>query len=194
MGNLILIKHSKPTISSSIPSCEWTLSEEGINKARLLATPLRNFLFNTVYSSIEPKAIETAEIIGKELNKQVDIRQGIHEHERHKHRKIYPEDQWKTIIREFFDYPNDLVFGQETAASAQKRFDSSVGKLLKDRPANEDIVIVAHGTVISLFIDEYNQVDVMEIWNSLGLPAYAVLDAESFRLYDIVNMNGKGSR
>lgn len=187
LKKLILIKHSIPTISSEIPSNKWTLSEEGIQKANLFVLNLEKYNFKRIFSSDEPKAIETANIFGGKLNKEVEIIKGIHEHERNSNRVIYPKEQWEELMRSFFEFPNKLIFGDETATEARIRFRTSILKLVSANPPDEDIVVVTHGTVMSLFISEYNEVDIFKVWNSFGLPSYAELNADSFILNDIFN-------
>lgn len=189
MRKLILIKHSIPTISSEIPSNEWTLSEEGINKAKLFAPNLDKYNFGKIFTSEEPKAIQTARIFGEKLNKELEIIKGIHEHKRNSNRVIYPKEQWERLMRSFFESPNELIFGDETATEARIRFRTSILKLVNDNPTDEDILVVTHGTVMSLFISEYNEVDIFKVWNSFGLPSYAELNADSFILNDINNIN-----
>ncbi|SDL86841.1 histidine phosphatase family protein [Sediminibacillus halophilus] len=188
MGQLLLIKHAKPIISSSIPSSNWVLSNAGIKQAAKLAPFLDKYDFSTIFTSEEPKAIHTARIIATELNQQVEIKKGLHEHERHQNRIIYPENEWQSIIKSFFDCPNDLVFGAETASEAFDRFDAAVKSLIHSQSRQEDMVIVAHGTVISLFVARYNLVNPYEIWQKLGMPAYVKLDLKTFQLQSVQNM------
>lgn len=188
LSKLILIKHSMPTISSELPSNEWTLSEEGTNKANLFASNLEKYNFRKIFSSDEPKAIETARIFGEILNKEVEIIKGIHEHERNSNRVIYPKEQWEGLMRSFFESPNELIFGNETATEAKNRFRTSILKLVSAHPTDEDIVVVTHGTVMTLFISEYNEIDIFNVWNSFGLPSYAELSSDGFILNDIINI------
>jgi len=189
LRKLILIKHSMPTISSEILSNEWRLSEEGIQKANLFAPYLEKYNFKKIFSSEEPKAIETARILGENLNKEGQIIRGIHEHERNSNRVIYPKEQWEELMKKFFESPNELIFGDETANEAKNRFKSSILNIASEHPVEEDIVIVTHGTVMSLFISEYNEVDLFNVWNTFGLPSYAELNADSYVLNDIFNLS-----
>lgn len=189
MGKLILIKHSMPTLSSETPPNEWTLSEEGIKKAILFAPYLEKYNFGKIFSSEEPKAIQTARIFGEKLNKKVEIIKGIHEHERNSNRVIYPKEQWEELMKSFFEFPNELIYGEETAAEAKIRFRTSILKLVNDNPTDEDIVVVTHGTVMTLFISEYNEIDIFNVWKSFGLPSYAELSSDGFILNDIFNIN-----
>ena len=189
MGKIILIKHSMPNVTSDIPSKKWTLSEEGIINTKLLALKLEKFNFNKIYSSDEPKAMETAQILGNQFLKTVEVIKGIHEQERESNRTIYPRDQWKKLMKKFFDFPDELIFGDETANAAKERFSTAIHNLIESNPRDEDIVVVTHGVVMSLFISKYNDIDIFNVWDTLGLPSYAELNANDFRLNDIVNLD-----
>nr|WP_245208189.1 histidine phosphatase family protein [Sediminibacillus dalangtanensis] len=164
------------------------LSDEGNDQTAKLAPLLDKYNFHTIFSSEEPKAIHTAKIIGTELNRQHEFKKDLHEHERDTNRKIYPENEWQSLIKSFFDRPNDLVFGAETANESLKRFDTAVKSLVHVQSCQEDTIIVAHGTVISLFVAKYNHVNAFTLWQKLGMPSYVELDLKNFQLQNVVNM------
>lgn len=41
---------------------------------------------------------------------------------------------------------------------------------------------------MSLFISEYNEVDIFRLWEIFGLPSFAELNTKDFILNDIVNI------
>ncbi len=53
--------------------------------------------------------------------------------------------------RAFFERPDELVWGHETARQAGSRFEGAVRRVL-DEWEEDVVVIVAHGTVISLLV------------------------------------------
>ncbi|MDP7104342.1 MAG: histidine phosphatase family protein [SAR202 cluster bacterium] len=65
------------------------------------------------------------------------------------------------------------------------RFDQSIATII-DSETDSDIVVVAHGAVITLFLARHAGVDPMDVWRSLGLPSYAVLALPDYALLDIV--------
>jgi broad specificity phosphatase PhoE len=50
------------------------------------------------------------------------------------------------------------------------RFDQSIATII-DSETDSDIVVVAHGAVITLFLARHAGVDPMDVWRSLGLPS-----------------------
>ncbi|MBO8156315.1 MAG: histidine phosphatase family protein [Bacillaceae bacterium] len=188
MGKLLLIKHSNPIIDSEKPSNQWILSEEGKQRAELLAHRLENYHFSQIITSTEPKAKETADIAAKKLGKRVLENEGLHEHQRESNRIIYPRDEFEHIMKTFFLYPDRLIFGEETALQAKDRFKNAVLEITNNIQREEDLVIITHGTVITLFVSNYNSIDSFQFWNSLGLPSIVELNLDGYDLHKIIQV------
>ena len=174
---LILVKHSLPEIVEGLPAREWKLSDVGRIRAQQIAKRLHHFQPEIIVSSTEPKAVETAEIIARDHKLELHIVDGLHEHDRSK-TSFLSRDEFQAAVREFFEKPDVLVFGSETADEAYTRFDQAVRSVLYCHP-NETLVIVAHGTVISLFVSRLTGISDWSLWNELGLPSFVVIDIES---------------
>ena len=76
---------------------------------------------------------------------------------------LNPEDLDRGI-RELFERPGKVVFGEESAAAALARFEAAVAGL------REPAVVVTHGTVLSLYAAPRIGRDVYELWGGLELP------------------------
>jgi 2,3-bisphosphoglycerate-dependent phosphoglycerate mutase len=187
MRKLVLIKHAMPILSAHVPSNQWALSDEGKEKAKVLSNYVKEYETSRLFSSTEPKAIETAQIVGNQLNREVIVRDNLHEHLRSTKRKIYPTDEFHHIIRKFFKYPDVLIFGEETANIAKRRFLNAVDNVIKEAPSDEDVVIITHGTVMTLFISHYNEVNEFDVWRSFGLPSIVELSLDDFSLIRFIN-------
>lgn len=177
---LILVRHSLPEIVEDIPAREWHLSSEGTARARRLANRLTAYHPEVLFSSAESKAKETAEAIGEPNHLPVDIVEGLHEHDRSEARYL-SRNEFQNTIREFFLKPDELVFGKETANQAHGRFLKTIQSILETH-ANKTVIIVSHGTVISLFVARLIGTSEHSLWNQLGLPGYVVLDITSNKL------------
>jgi broad specificity phosphatase PhoE len=175
--HLILVKHSLPEIVENLPAREWKLSAEGRIRAQQLAERLRPFQPEYIISSLEPKAKETAEIIAGTYNLEFHIADDLHEHDRSKTPHL-SKDDFQAAMHEFFEKSDKLVFGSETADEAYARFYQAVRSVLDCHP-DEVIVIVSHGTVISLFVSRLIGISGLSLWNELGLPSFLVIDVES---------------
>jgi broad specificity phosphatase PhoE len=124
--------------------------------------------------SSEPKAQETAEIIAQQLQLELHTIENLHEHDR-TGVGFLSKDEFPHAVREFFLRPDEIVFGKETANQAHARFSKAVDSILESNK-NKTPVVVAHGTVISLFASRLTGISDFLLWNELGLPSFVVLD------------------
>lgn len=177
---LILVKHSVPEIVETLSAKEWKLSEFGRARAERLAELLEQYQPDVIISSEEPKAKETAEIVAGIHQIELCVAEDLHEHDR-TNVPYLAHEEFQALIHEFFQKPGELVFGNETADQAHARFYQSVHSILNDH-TNKTVVIVTHGTVISLFVSRLTGRSDVEIWGMLGLPSFIVLDFHSSTL------------
>ena len=172
-----MVKHSLPQIVEGLPAREWKLSDVGRIRAQELAERLSEFQPEIIVSSAEPKAVETAEIIARNHKLEPHIGDGLHEHDRSK-TSFLSRDEFQAAIRKFFEKPDVLVFGSETANESYARFYQAVHRVLNSN-RNKRIVAVAHGTVISLFVSRLTGIPDFLLWKELGLASFVVIDIES---------------
>ncbi len=184
---LILVKHSLPKVVEGLPAREWKLSDEGRVRAQRLAKQLSCYQPEGIVSSVEPKAIETADIVANSLRLVYQVMDGLHEHDRSK--TLYlSSDEFQSTICEFFEKPDMLVFGSETANQSHERFSQALHSVLNSQK-DKTIVVVTHGTVISLFVSRLIGVSDFLLWRELGLPSFVVIDMQSNTLIAKQNVN-----
>ena len=169
-GRLVLVKHSHVDVVPGRPARLWELSLEGRRRALVLADRLAEFGAVNVVSSIEPKAVETAEIVAQRLGVPAVTAKGLHEHERDS-APFLGAEAFAAAVARLFDESDRVVFGEESANRAADRFAAAVDGLAGDR----DEIVVAHGTVIALYVSRIAGIDPYPLWQSLGLPSYVVL-------------------
>ena len=184
MQTLVLVKHALPEIDPAVPAREWHLSVEGCVRSRILGEELDRYDLDLVISSIEPKAMETAEIAAGLLKIPMKVVEGLHEHERVSV-GFLEKERFEQSIRRFYEQPADLVFGEETADGAYVRFSKAVSGLTILHP-RENIAIVTHGTVLSLFLSRNSVMEPFALWKELGLPSCVVMSRPGF---DVVEIN-----
>ena len=187
MKPLILVKHSLPEVEENVPAREWSLSAEGRERAQRLAEILKQYHPEVILSSTEPKARETAKILGEGLRLNFEVVDGLNEHDR-SNSLYYSKEKFQALVQEFFKKPEALIFGTETASEVLKRFRNSVGSIL-ERHQDRTVLIVAHGTVISLYTSCLTGCDGYLLWQDLGLPSFVTLDLESKALLETVNLS-----
>jgi probable phosphoglycerate mutase len=174
---LIFVKHSVPEIQADRPANTWKLSEEGRLGAQHLAEHLKSFDPEVILSSQEPKANETAEILAHRLRLDLKIMPDLHEHDR-SNVPYLPHEAFQASIQDFFQKPDELVFGRETANQVYTRFYRAVHAILSEHQ-DKTIVLVTHGTVIALFVSRLTGSSDLELWNRLRLPSFVALDLGS---------------
>jgi len=181
---LILIRHSLPAITGEEPASRWQLSEEGRRRCERLAELLAAHHPSAIVTSTEPKAIETGQIVGERLGIPIEAAPNLHEHERPGTGLDTPE-QFRSKVGRLLENPGDLVFGAETGDEARERFSAAVDDAMRRHPAG-NVVIVTHGTVMTLFVARVAGIDPVPFWKGLGLPAYVVLSYPELALLEVV--------
>ena len=174
MSSLILVKHSLPEIVPALPASRWELSPEGCRRCWTLAQRLAEYKPRIVASSLEPKASQTALLLGAWLGVPMELCAGLHEHQRASV-EFTPQAQFEASISAFFANPDQQVFGDESAEQALGRFQRSITGLLMRHPAG-DLAVVSHGTVISLFVSHLCGGEPFALWKRLDLPSFVVLE------------------
>lgn len=185
MPKLILIRHAHPEIQANVPSDKWNLSAEGQQQAARLAQELKakGHIPDVIITSAEPKAIQTGMALERVFGKPRMALPNLHEHERSNVPYFDNVEDFHAKVAEFFANPAKLVFGKETAHEAHIRFTEAVKQAMNQHP-NKSLAIVAHGTVMTLFIARLGGLEPFAFWKSLKLPDYKVLSLPEMRLID----------
>ena len=184
LRRLVLVRHSMPEIERDRPASAWRLGDVGRQRSEQLASRLRDFSPDVVWSSREPKAAETAEIVAGALGVPVQVADGLEEH----HRDgvpFYPtRDEFEAVVERFFCNPDQLVFGSETAVQARDRMAAAVDRVVD--AGHTDNIVVTHGTVMTLYVASVACVRPMVFWRRLGLPSYVVLELPGNKILQTV--------
>lgn len=77
------------------------------------------------------------------------------------------------------------MLGNETANDALNRFVRALDEVVTSYPS-ENVAIVTHPTVMSLYIASRTGTDCYGYWKRLGMPAFAVLSLPDLRLIETV--------
>jgi len=181
---VILVKHALPVLDPTKPAREWTLAAEGENQARRLAARLRTFAPCRLVSSTEPKASRTAAIVARELGIETITVAELCEIDRPVLPILSPLEHARLNLR-IFSNPDAPVVGRESAREAQRRFGAALFEELQ-RTTEDNLVVVTHGTVISLFVSAHANVDGAELWQRLQCPSFVVLERATLSLVEVV--------
>lgn len=125
-----------------------------------------------------------AALVATRLGPRWETVEGLHEHERD-NVGLLGEEAWQAAIARLFALPDELVLGRETAVQARERFTRAVAGVL-ERALAGNVVIVAHGTVITLYVAQCAGVEPLPLWRRLGLPSFVVLSLPERRVLETV--------
>jgi probable phosphoglycerate mutase len=132
------------------------LNNEGREQSRQLSQRLASFTISAIYSSPLERAIETADILGKDLCLNINVSEDFQEIDFGKWTDIPIEE-----IRdepEFFRFNNfrsgTRIPGGELMVEAQVRIIRGIEKL-KERHQNETVAVISHADVIRSAIAYY---------------------------------------
>lgn len=179
---LILVRHSAVHTDPAIPSHEWSLTADGRRRCHTLAAKLQPYPPDQFITSYEPKARETGQIMADVFGVPCQAVAGLQEHDRRGVPYFASKGEFATAVSIFFTHPDELVFGAETAVQARDRFGTAVAQQLANL-AHNHLAIVAHGTVLTLFICQHNpQLDPLPFWQALTLPCAFVLSLPDYQL------------
>lgn len=152
------VRHSKPEMVAGVAPREWALSPAGqIGAAQLGAGLADRFGGAGVFASAEPKAIETAQLLGLG--------------------DVTVDERFGEVVKPWYDSAadHDLAVGQylagvdhdgwEPQAEALSRFDAAVDSV------GPHAVVTTHGTVLSLWLrQQIDAFDAIEFWRGLEMP------------------------
>jgi broad specificity phosphatase PhoE len=174
---LVLVKHAMPVLDPSRPAREWLLGEDGEAQARELADRLRAFAPLRLITSPEPKAVRTCEIVAGALGVPMREVDALREIDRRRLPLMSSEEHQRNNAG-IFAHRDRPVLGTESARDALARFRRGV---LAEVDALEagNLVVVSHGTVISLLVAEYHDVDAFTIWKSLRCATFLAMPLHS---------------
>lgn len=181
----MLVKHAMPQVDVETPAHQWRLRPEGVAGANAVADRLRSAHYRPtkIVASLEPKATETGSIIAKRLRLPFATVEGLHEHDR-RAAGFLRADVFASRMRDLFANPDAVVFGNESGSAALARYAKAVDQVVSEESG--DVVVVSHGTVMSLFVASRAHVDASELWARLGLPSYVSLELPNHRIVEIV--------
>lgn len=142
------LTHPQVTIDPAVEVPQWGLSEKGKVRANLLAASDALVGTQTIISSDEVKAIETATPIARALRLDVKIVAASHENDRRATGFLQPSE-FEKAADQFFAQPETSYRGWERAIDAQVRILGVFDKVTAQAAAG-DILMVGHGGVGTL--------------------------------------------
>jgi broad specificity phosphatase PhoE len=173
---IVLVRHAAVETDPAVSPSLWQLSDEGRAGARALAQERLWRTTERIFTSPEAKALETAHIIAGPNGMTVTAVEDLREVER-------PANQWiddrypggyAGAVRDYLAAPDFATHGWEPPAEAQQRIRMCIDWLRRWEPAG--FAVSGHGQTLSLYAAAVTGLDPWEVWQTILLPDYAVID------------------
>lgn len=179
MSALILIRHSNSRQIPGISAHQWTLTDEGRERCIMLAEQLRPYHLARLASSDEPKATLTAELLREALGITPPVEVALDFRETRRETAPYHAEiaDFQAAIYAAMQQPDALLYGEEAFTAARQRLEAALRQFVVAHP-NERLGVVTHGTVMSMLLSHITGQPAYDIWQSLEMPAYAVLSPD----------------
>ena len=130
--------------------------------------------------------MQTADVLHDVFRVPIVPVPGLREHDR-KGTRLLSAAAFDETMRTFFSQPSLRVFGNESAEAARTRFEEALFPFLTNDDG--DIMVVTHGTVLTLTIADKCRVDPFEFWTRLGLPCAVSLILPGMILEQVTNID-----
>ncbi len=149
------LRHFQTEIEPETPVSEWKLSDEGRRNSQEF---VENHSFNAdkVYTSTEPKAVQTAEKIAEKADAELVKTELLCEVDRSEEGFVEDHDRYIELVEDYLSGGDEPEW--EKQEKAQQRFQKFLEK------ADENSLAVTHGLFLSLNIPEKDR---KKFWKNL---------------------------
>jgi broad specificity phosphatase PhoE len=185
MRKLILIKHARPQQVEGVPPEHWGLSDEGREACKALAELVRPLAPAVIATSTEPKAQETARVVGEIIGVPSEAIEDLGEHDR-TGVPLMATREFISLMALFFKQPSRLVLGNETADKMASRFQRAIDGVLRAHP-DGNVAVASHGTVIAQFAADHGAGDPFVLWRKMGLPSLIAFSIPDYHVTETVD-------
>lgn len=172
---IIFIRHSKSLVNPEIPIATWALSVEGVELAKRLNNLEVIRSIEVIYSSLQPKALETAILATKDLGIPIRINDDLTESSSFTN-KFVGISELEENTKMYHENANLSINNGETSSQALKRFNSAVEKIVEAESNRSVIGIVSHGGILADFAAQYARKSSFELVKAMRQPDIAEFD------------------
>ena len=168
---LYLVRHGRPLVDRPRPAREWELDPAAYDDVWALRTSGRLPEHAAWFSSPEPKALATAELL---TDGDVGVVDGLREHVRDSSEWI---EDFDDAVRRAFAVPDAVaVPGWEPLAACRERVVRAVDGILAAY-GDDDIVLVGHGTAWTALAAVLTATEPdLDRWHALQMPDLVVIE------------------
>ena len=178
MTFLYLIRHARAQMTGDAAD-RWTLSEEGRRQAGVLAHQDFWRDVGCIYSSPEPKALQTA----RPAARRWDIPLAVADELRELRRPRLILD-YETTIEQVFANPLESISGLEPATQAAHRVTRCVREMTEEHPG-QTLAVISHGLIMALILARLeNRFPTMHDWRSIPFTGLKAIDTQQWQHID----------
>ncbi len=169
---LHLVRHGRPLVDRDRRAANWDLDPAGFDEVWSLRESGRLPGTAAWFSSPEPKAVRTAQLL---TDSEVGIVDDLREHVRNSSDWI---SDFESVVRRAFAQPRVPAYdGWEPLAACRARVTKAVRGILTTHP-DMDVVLVGHGTAWTALVAGLTGAPPdLTRWAQLRMPDLIVLDA-----------------
>jgi broad specificity phosphatase PhoE len=176
---LYLVRHAQ-TQPTALPVETWPLSEAGIQQAQRLAELPFWQDVQIICSSVEPKALQTAQIAAERNDLPVEPVFDLRELRRPN--GLASVEAYQAAVREALENPFRSINGWEPTGEAQTRIMTAIERLLLAH-AGKTLAVVSHGLVITLYLAYLaDSAPSFDVWKSLPFASAFQIDTEERKI------------
>ncbi|MHA2152067.1 MAG: histidine phosphatase family protein [Candidatus Thorarchaeota archaeon] len=174
-NSIYILRHAETKVDLSTPARNWSITPDGKQKARELASNEAIGSIHGIVHSSEKKAHQTADAIAEGLDVQMYELSGLDELKREHEGKL-TEEEYRERVRDTLQNMDESVTGWESGASALKRFESAVRKV-DIMFHKKNIVVVSHGIVLTAYFCKLKnfQPIAFERWTQLKFLSWGMI-------------------
>ena len=172
---LYLIRHSAAAPDRDLPGPQWRLSKEGREATDALARePFWNEL-HSFHTSVELKAVATAQRLAAPNDLPIRIERDLREVEG----RTWVESGYASLVRDYL--AGNAPDGWEPREEARVRVRACIEGIV-ERHSDLNVGIVSHGIVLTLYLGDVLSLDAnaaIDLWKSIRFPDVAIFDPET---------------
>ncbi|XUX06054.1 histidine phosphatase family protein [Sporosarcina sp. UB5] len=165
MKNIYIVRHCEAEGQSS----DAQLTEQGFKQALQLSSFFSNIKVDRIISSPYERAIQSIHPLAEQLNIEIEIDGKLTE----RVLSTITISDWKDKLRTTFEDVELKFEGGESSQEAKERIVAVVEEVFND--VSKNTIIVTHGNLMSLLLNNYNKSFGFDGWQNLTNPDIYVL-------------------
>ncbi len=174
---LYLIRHSIVAPKPELPGPQWHLSPEGRAAAEELAAEPHWSGLHDIHTSVEPKAVATAQRIAALNELPIRIERDLRE----VGGRAWVESGYEALVRAYLS--GEPPAGWEPVEKARARVRNCIDGIV-ERHTGLNVGIVSHGIVLTLYVSDVLGLgagEAIALWESIRFRDVAMFDHEAKR-------------